>query len=460
MAWTGWDYHGLRDRNSDMKRNHLTGLAVVVFGLILLAILPPGAAQSLPGMPSAGRPAEEQPPEAVRATAENAESTSLVERLDLHGLYEDNEPVNWLWPLGGLLAGLIVGQIAAWVLRWLGHRLRTRGWHSQRRVVAGLAGPVALALLAFGLQVGLANLVMSDVLKSFLAKSIQLAYAVAVIWYLANLVTVVEAGIRRLRGKSQTALDRQLVPMVGKTLRVVVITLGVLFVAQTVFDQNVGAWLTGLGIVGLGVSLAAQDSIKNFFGSMTILLDQPFAIGERIQYAGYDGVVEEIGFRSTKVRTLAGNLVTIPNAKISSEAIENIARRLTIRRIINVTITYDTPRAKIEEGVEILRRILAEDGIREPIHPVIKGDELFPRVYFNDYNAESLNIFVIYWYAPPAWWDYMEHCQKLNLRIFEEFEAAGIEFAFPTQTLFLAGDAKRRLAIEMLGKQSAEGRAE
>jgi MscS family membrane protein len=272
-----------------------------------------------------------------------------------------------------------------------------------------------------------------------------------------NLVTVVEAAIERLRGKKASALDRQLVPMIGQTLRVVVVVLGVLFVAQGVFGLNVGPWLAGLGIIGLGVSLAAQDSIKNLFGSITILLDQPFAVGERINYAGYDGVVEEIGFRSTKVRTLVGHVVTIPNAKIANESVENIARRPTIRRTINVTITYDTPREKIEEAVEILRRILAEDGIREPIHPVIKGDELFPRVYFNDYNAESLNIFVIYWYAPPEWWPYMEHAQKLNLRIFEEFEAAGIEFAFPTQTLFLAGDAKRRLAVEMLGREQAEG---
>ena len=89
---------------------------------------------------------------------------------------------------------------------------------------------------------------------------------------------------------------------------------------------------------------------------------------------------------------------------------------------------------------------------KEPIHATIDGDEFPPRVYFNDYNAESLNLFVIYWYVPPAYWDYLDHAQRLNLRIFEEFEKAGIEFAFPTQTLYLAGDPKRQLAVRTLGE--------
>ena len=109
-------------------------------------------------------------------------------------------------------------------------------------------------------------------------------------------------------------------------------------------------------------------------------------------------------------------------------------------------------RQKIEEAVRILRNVLEEGGIREPIHPTINGDEFPPRVFFNDYNADSLNLFVIYWYPPPVHWDYLEHAQRLNLRIFEEFEKAGIEFAFPTQTLYLAGDPKRRLVVEMLNK--------
>jgi len=258
--------------------------------------------------------------------------------------------------------------------------------------------------------------------------------------------------LRRLTAKTDSSLDDQLLPLIRKTLRIFLVAVGVMFVVDSVFGQNVGALLAGLGIAGLAVSLAARPSIENLFGSITILFDRPLKIGERIVYGGYDGTLEQIGFRSTKVRTLTGHLVTIPNAKIVSDAVENVGRRPSIRRIMNVTITYDTPREKIEQAVGILRDVLEEEDLREPIHQVIDGNEFPPRVYFNDYNPDSLNIILIYWYAPPAYWDYLDHAQRLNLRIFEEFEKAGIEFAFPTQTLYLAGDPKREMAVRMLGK--------
>lgn len=121
----------------------------------------------------------------------------------------------------------------------------------------------------------------------------------------------------------------------------------------------------------------------------------------------------------------------------------------TNRRLFNVTITYDTPQEKIREATELVRAILSEDGIREPIHPTIAGDEYPPRAYFNEFNADSLNIIVIYWFAPPDFWGFFEHSEKVNLRIIEEFEKAGIDFAFPTQTLHLAADPKRELVMRL-----------
>jgi len=304
-----------------------------------------------------------------------------------------------------------------------------------------------------GLSLGLAGMVgISDTLLAFVVKMLLLLYSLAVFWYAFNLVSVVEVVLTRITAKTTSTLDEQLVPLIRKALRVFLVVIGAMFIVDNVFNQDIGAWLAGLGIAGLAVSLAAQDSLKNLFGSLTILLDQPFQLGERIVFGGYDGVIEEIGFRSTKVRTLTGHIVTIPNSNIVNDPVENIGRRPSIRRLMNVTITYDTSREKIEQAVQILRDILEEDGIREPIHQTINGSEAPPRVYFNDFNAESLNIFLMYWYAPPAYWDYMDHAQRLNLRIFEEFEKAGLEFAFPTQTLYLAGDPKRELAVKMLGQ--------
>ncbi|MBN2477560.1 MAG: mechanosensitive ion channel [Pirellulales bacterium] len=204
------------------------------------------------------------------------------------------------------------------------------------------------------------------------------------------------------------------------------------------------------GALAIGLGLGSQGLVNNFLSGIVIMVERPLRLGERIVYGGHDGIVEDVGYRCTKVRTLAGHLVTIPNSTILNEAVENIGRRPYVRRLFNVTVTYDTPRGKMEEAIQILRGILSEDGIGQRIHPVIAGEDYPPRVYFNELNADSLNILVVYWFAPPDYWDYFEHAQKVNLRIIEEFEKAGIDFAFPTQTLHLAGDPKRELSMRLL----------
>lgn len=201
-----------------------------------------------------------------------------------------------------------------------------------------------------------------------------------------------------------------------------------------------------MGIAGLAVSLAAQDSIKNLFGSITIFLDRAFAVGDRIVFDGNDGLVEEIGFRSTKMRTADGALVTIPNAKIVDGSVINITSRTNIRRQMNITITYDTPAAKIEQAVEIVRQILADPEIAGAFDMA----KFPPRVAFDELNSDSLNIRVLYWVHPPDYWLFLEHSQKFNLKLIRAYEQAGIEFAFPTQTLYVAGDPKRQLAVRML----------
>lgn len=356
-----------------------------------------------------------------------------------------------------IFAGLAVGMVASVILKRRGEKWKSRGWQGRSQVVSGLAGPAKLALLTVGLAIGLIRLDLSDLLRDFLDKSLLFLATIAVGWYAYNLVGVIEIVLRRQAEKTESTLDDQLVPLVRKTLRMLLAIVLALFVVDKVFGRDIGAWLAGLGIAGLAVSLAAQDSLKNLFGSVTILFDRPFQVGDRIKYGGFDGNVTDIGFRSTKILTKTGHLVTIPNSNIVNDPVENVAHRKFIRRTLNVTITYDTPREKIDQAVQIIRDILEEDDLREPIHAVIDGDELPPRVFFNDFNAESLNIFVMYWYAPPAWWDYLEHGQRINLRIFEEYEKAGIEFAFPTQTLYLAGDPKRELVVRMLeGERNPE----
>ena len=229
--------------------------------------------------------------------------------------------------------------------------------------------------------------------------------------------------------------------------------------------------IAGLGVGGLAVALAARPTIENIIGSFMIFADKPYTIGQRIKVMGKDGYVESIGLRSTKIRLLSGHQTSIPNEKMAAAEIENIGRRPYIKRTLNITITYDTSPAMIDRAVEILREILAvpeaadanmsdaigsealtdatADETEAQPHPneAINQPDFPPRVYFNDMKADALNILVLYWHHPPNIWDYLEHAHWINVQIMERFNTEGIDFAFPTQTLHLAGDDKRPLTV-------------
>jgi MscS family membrane protein len=373
------------------------------------------------------------PPAAARA---GHGYRSLQEEIDLPGLLADNRAEKWLALAAGIIVGWIAGRLLAAVLRGLGRRCQRRGWNGRQLVLSGLAGPASLTILTLGLMAGLANLVMSGPLTVFWSRTVLLLYSIAAVWYASNLVELVDLLFRRLR--SGSALDQQFAPLVRKTLRFLLLVLGVLFVVNSVFHRDIGAWLAGLGIAGLAVSLAAQDSLKNLFGSITILVDRPFLVGQSICYGGYEGQVEEIGFRSTKLRTDGGSLVTIPNSKIVNDPVENTDRRY-FRRSFTLKIPFSTPPEKVAEALAILGKIFDEETIREPVRPLIDGAHRPPRIYFSEFAADGLVISATYWYAPPSWWDFQEHAQKVNLRIVEEFFKAGIGWAVPAGIAASAG---------------------
>lgn len=211
--------------------------------------------------------------------------------------------------------------------------------------------------------------------------------------------------------------------------------------------------VAGLSVGSLAVALAVRPTLENIIGSFIIFIDKPFRVGHRVNVLGQNGTIESIGLRSTRIRLLTGHQTSIPNCKIVDQEIENIGRRPFIRRRFNVTITYDTAPDMIVHAVELLRDIVSvpetERGNDDSPHPneAINIDEYPPRVYFNDLNADSLNLVVFYWYHPADYWGYLEHANWINLRIMERFNEEGIDFAFPTQTLHLAGDEKRPLTV-------------
>ena len=319
-------------------------------------------------------------------------------------------------------------------------------------LLTALGKPLSLFIWAYGIYWALSPLFIhfqtpegTNLVHLVAQKAADIAGAFAILWFIYRLVDVIDARIKRWAASTESTIDEVVAPLVGRTLRVFIIAIGGIIIIQNLTGVKIGPLLASLGIGGLAVALAARDSIANFFGTITILFDKPFQVGERIVIDQYDGVVESVGFRSSRVRTLTGHLVSIPNEKIVNSSLENIGRRPHIRWLTNIGITYDTPPEKAERAAQIIREILEDhEGMKE---------DFPPRVYFNGFNDWSLNILVIAWYHPPNYWDYQAWLQKTCLQIMQRFEAEGIDFAFPTKTIHLANDDKRQLKLQVLGEK-------
>jgi MscS family membrane protein len=356
--------------------------------------------------------------------------TSFLDSLKLDTLVTENGPTVWATLALATFAGLVAGRVAAWALGRLAKGCEAGGRPGRAQIVLDLIGPASLALLTIGLTVGMARLhlgLRGDPLPVFVGKTLHLLYAIVVFWYAYNLVNVIDLVMRRFTRDGDPVLDRQMVLLVSRSLRGLWIAIGTLYVAKSVFSQDIGAWLAGLGIAGLAVSLAAQDSLKNLFASVAILLDRSFRIGDSIVAGTCEGTVEDIGFRSTKVRTPSGHLVTLPNSNLVNNAIINVSRRPAVRRVATLSVSGKTPAEKLREAIAALAGIFDEDGIRGPVRPIINGAESLPVVRFEDFSAGDFKLTVTYWYAPATDRAYAAHAERVNLRIVEELQKAGVE---------------------------------
>lgn len=352
---------------------------------------------------------------------------------------------NALWRIAGLFGLLLLGFAAGKVLKFLLARRAER--FGERRpilstTVQAAARSVTFLAFAFSLGAGTSLLLLGGA-EDLVGTCVAVTMTLAIAWVANCFVQVPKEWMMQRASQTPSKLDDMLAPIIAKSLTATIVVLTVVQIAQILSGKEVTSILAGLGIGGLAFALAAQDTIKNLFGSMVLLADRPFEVGERINVDGHDGTVETVGMRSTRIRTLTGHLVTIPNGELANKSIENISKRPHIRRIFNITITYDTPPEKVREAKAILEAIMKDHEGMDPEFP--------PRVFFNEFQNCALNLFCIYWYHPALWWDYLAMTERINLQVLERFNDAGIDFAFPTQTVHLAGDLSRSLEVGVKG---------
>ena len=249
-------------------------------------------------------------------------------------------------------------------------------------------------------------------------------FATAIFYHLVDIFGMY---LQRIADKTESTLDDQLVPLIRKSLKAFVIVVGGLFILQNLkFD--VTALLAGLSIGGLAFALAAQDTIKNFFGSLMIFVDKPFQVGDWVTSGDIDGTVEEVGFRSTRVRTFRNSVTYVPNGKMADSVIDNHGLRQFRRFYTQLAVTYDTPPALIELFVEGLTKIVEN-------HPYTRKD--FYNIYLNDLASHSLNIMFYVFFKVPTWTEELRCRHEIILNIIKLAETLGVRFAFPTQTLHM-----------------------
>ena len=353
----------------------------------------------------------------------------------------------WQWIL--LVLSIIVASLAMWFIYKVGRRqARVR---RQQHVI----GYFITLWFAF------AAMLIPLLLKYFVEQQIRIAgtplhvmmFLLEGVFVIAAIVVLIGAGSRVAEliisnpKINPRGLDAQFIRLCCRVSSIVAAT--AVFLAG---GQNMGVplatLLAGAGVGGLAVALAAQDTLKNVFGSMMIILDRPYRVGERIVTKTYDGVVEEIGLRSTKIRLLTGHQVSIPNEDMARSDIENIGRRPHIRRKSDIAIPLDTPPEKAQRAVEIIREILKDHEGQKEDYP--------PRVFLNDFNRDSLNIRMIYWFHPPNYWDFLAFSQKVNVEIMERFAAEEIAFALPTSATIMSQDEERPLTLNMVQDKPAD----
>ena len=306
-------------------------------------------------------------------------------------------------------------------------------------LIAGAAAPPAGWLMAiFGLYLAFGVLArsLSPRVATFSFSVVKVLLAADVLWFFFRLVDVSDHYLLKLTAKTESRLDDQLVPVVRKALKATVGVLGFVWVVEWL-GGNISSLLAGLGIGGLAVALALQDTLANFFGSVFIFLDQPFVTGDWIKIGEVEGFVEEIGFRSTRIRTLPTTLVSIPNKQVADSPIENLTRMPGHRVLQMVGLTYETTADQMEQAVARIREVVESD-------PDVSEEGIIVR--FEAFGGSSLDIRVMYFTTGILPAEHLAIKERVNLAIMRVVAELGLSIAFPTRTVYFEGDIAKAMA--------------
>ena len=340
---------------------------------------------------------------------------------------------NWRW-LALLLiaaAGVLVDGLVSLLLRLFVRGWRERAGHGEFREVSDkMLRPLGLLAMAAVWWIGINLLGLPENALLVLLVAVKFLASLAGVWTAYRLVDLVSAGLEQRARRTENKIDDVLAPLITRTLKIFVTVIGLIFIADNL-NIDVTGLIAGLGLGGLAFALASKDMVQNLFGSITVLLDRTFTVGDWIKVDGQEGSVEALGFRSTRIRTFYNSLVTVPNSKFITATVDNMGARRYRRLSTRFTIAYDTPPDRIEAFCEGIREIVRQ-------HPYMRKD--YYHVYLNGLGESALEVLVYVFWETPDWSTELRERHRFLLDCLRLARRLGVEYAFPTQTLYLRNE--------------------
>ncbi|MED5507425.1 MAG: mechanosensitive ion channel domain-containing protein [Planctomycetota bacterium] len=366
--------------------------------------------------------------------------------------------IQWIGLAVILVIGLVVNLLVRFILgvllrKWITRTLvhvaqgdQTASFDIRRSVRAfGLLG----SILVWRWLVTL--LVLPIAVFNFTSIALNLLAVLAAINASFKLTDLLGDVISLRAANTHNKLDDIVVPLVRKTLKFVILSLGFFYLASAV-HYEITPLIAGIGTGGLGFAFAAQNSIENFFGSITVILDRPFQVGDWVVIDGVEGNVEQVGLRSTRVRTFYKSEMTIPNSILIKTTVDNYGRRQFRRWNTKLSLLYETTPEQVDAFCEGARELVRN-------HPMMRRDSY--QVYLNEFGESGIDILVYVFWSAPDWATELRERHRFMLDLMRLAEALGVDFAYPTQTVYLAKSPGVRSVPEHLspGQQQPSNEA-
>ncbi len=329
----------------------------------------------------------------------------------------------------GILISVVLGVLLSFlVLLILRHALRSRTRDFNRGLARSLRLPIILAVSFSGTAICFSMLHLSVSEESWLLKTYLFLLTTVVAWAILRVVNLFSHLLLETSQTSGRTFSLLFVNLMRPIICIAVLCAAFFFIFQNVFHFNIGALLAGAGILAMAIAFAAQSTIANLFGTVSLVLDRPFAIGDRIVVGGKDGFVEAIGLRSTKVRSFEGTLWFIPNKEMTEATIENVSLRPMIRHVFEIDLAYSSTPDQVRRGVELLHEIL--DG-----NPLFDMKEKPPRIFFASIGNAAFRLQAYCWFQTQDFFDFTAEKDKINFMILTRFQEEGLAFALPVRRL-------------------------